>query len=74
MLNNLIGFYDASIELIEYKIRRTIIKNNLTCILNELSCMKFKDQSKQNVRLELNDLNERMHNEFNELKNCTSQA
>ena len=77
MLNNLIGFYDAAIELIEYKIRRTIIKNNLTCILNELSCMKFKDpsnQSKQNVRLELNDLNERMHNEFNELKNCTSQA
>ena len=53
MLNNLIGFYDASIELIEYKIRRTIIKNNLTCILNELSCMKFKDpsnQSEQNVR------------------------
>lgn len=77
MLRNMISFYNAARHAVETtaqsenRITWAIIRENLQDVLYQLSSMKFKDpsiESEQQIRKDLDDLNENMLQAFRNLE------
>ncbi|CAF1182532.1 unnamed protein product [Rotaria sordida] len=77
MLRNIIAFYDLSRHAVETtahskkKITWNDIRTNLGDILHQLSCMKFKDPTKdteEKIKRDFEELNERMQAAFRDME------
>ncbi|CAF1287559.1 unnamed protein product [Rotaria sordida] len=77
MLRNIIAFYDLSRHSVETtahskkKITWNDIRTNLGDILHQLSCMKFKDPTKdteEKIKRDFEELNERMQAAFRDME------